>query len=180
VSGLAAIILAGGRSQRMGRDKAAILWAGRSAVERLAGLARAAGAERVVVSGGDHGLPFVRDPTPFGGPVGGLLAAAEQLANAERLLVLAVDAPTVLRDDLRPLLSAPEPGACYLGYPLPMVLARCAIPTGAAPGMPLRRFVERAGLRQITPLPEACLRLRGANTPAELQELIERRAREVA
>jgi molybdenum cofactor guanylyltransferase len=61
-----------------------------------------------------------------------------------------------------------------------MVLARCAIPTGAAPGMPLRRFVERAGLRQITPLPEACLRLRGANTPAELQELIERRAREVA
>jgi len=175
LSGLAAIILAGGRSKRMGRDKAAIRWAGQSAVERLAGLARSAGAQQVVVSGGDYGLPFVRDPTPFGGPVGGLLAAAALLPDARRLLVLAVDAPTLSLDDLAPLLDAPAPGAAYLGSPLPMVVARAAVSSGLGCGAPLRRFVELAGLRELQPPAGARLRLRGANTPEELSDLIDLR-----
>jgi molybdopterin-guanine dinucleotide biosynthesis protein A len=53
------LILTGGGSRRMGRDKAALDWGGVRAVDRLAELARALGAQRVLTVGADLGLPFV-------------------------------------------------------------------------------------------------------------------------
>jgi molybdopterin-guanine dinucleotide biosynthesis protein A len=171
VGGFAAIILAGGRSQRMGRDKAGLVWDGQTAIARLAATAAAAGAAELIVAGGDYGLPFVPDPEPFGGPVGGLLAAAAALPGAERLLVLAVDAPTLLPEDLDPLLSAKSPGAAYAGLPLPMVICREAVPWGLGADVSLRRFVADAGLAELAAAPPALARLRGANTPEELSQL---------
>jgi len=166
VSPFGAIILAGGRSSRMGRDKATLAWDGEPAIARVARLARAAGARRLMVAGGDYGLPFVPDPVPHAGPVGGLLAAAAALPEFERLLVLAVDAPTLRLADLAPLLSAQDPGTAYTGLPLPMVIARSALPRGLDADTPLRRFVEAAGLLELPP-PANPASLRGANTPGE-------------
>lgn len=171
MSSLGAIILAGGRSQRMGRDKAALLWDGQTAAARLAGLAQRVGAARVVVAGGDYGLPFVHDAVDHAGPVGGILAGLTALTDLHRVLVLAVDAPTVTPEDLRPLLDAPAPGAAYTGLPLPMVLSRLAVPTAIASDTPLRRFVALAGLCELVPPTTAQARLRGANTPDELDAL---------
>lgn len=155
----------------MGRDKAQILWGGRPAVERIAELARQAGAGSVVVAGRDYGLPFVTDVETFGGPVGGVLAGMAALVEAERLLVLAVDAPTILPEDLGPLLAADPPGALYWGLPLPMVFDRFAAPDDTTPDAPLRLFADRAGLRRLEPPESALARLRGANTPAEVHAL---------
>jgi len=164
---LGAIILCGGGSRRMGRDKAALEWDGVRAVDRVAALARAVGAERLVTAGADLGLPWVADDEAGAGPVGGVLAGARALGCA-RLLVLAVDAPTLTADDLAPLLVA---GGCYEGLPVPMVLDASAIPADAQAGWPLRRFVERAGLLAL-PVPEGAMaRLRGANTPEEFGAL---------
>jgi molybdopterin-guanine dinucleotide biosynthesis protein A len=171
MSGLAAIILAGGRSRRMGRDKALLRWGRRTAIERVARLAKDAGARAILVAGADYGLPFVSDPTPNGGPVGGLLAAAACLAGAERLLVLAVDAPTLTLADLRPLLAACGPGAIYLGNPLPMVVALSALPFDLPAASSLRRLAELAGLSELPPRSAALPRLRGANTPDEFESL---------
>lgn len=168
---LGAIILAGGRSQRMGRDKAALLWAGQTAAARLVELARAVGAAEVVVAGGDYGLPFVRDAIDHAGPIGGVMAGLASLPAARRLLVLAVDAPTLTPEDLQPLLEAPPPGAAYAGLPLPMVFLRHAAPAEIASDTPLRRFVALVGLHELAPPAAAQLRLRGANTPAELAAL---------
>jgi molybdopterin-guanine dinucleotide biosynthesis protein A len=168
VTGLAAIILAGGRSRRMGQDKAGLLWDGETAVLRLKHLAAQAGASAVFVAGGHHGTP---DPTPFGGPVGGLLAAAAHLAEAQRFLILAVDAPTLTLDDLAPLLRAAAPGAAFRGLPLPMVMGSGAVPWEFPADASLRRFVAAAGLDEIAPPAAAVTRLRGANTPEELQQL---------
>ena len=164
-----AIILTGGTSRRMGADKAALDWDGQRAVDRVAALASAAGAVRVLTAGRDLGLEHVDDPAPGAGPVGGVLAGARALAahGLARALVLAVDAPTVTVDDLAPLLAAGEPGAVYEGLPVPMVVTLAALPADAEPGWPLRRLVERARLATL-PCDEAVkLRLRGANTPEE-------------
>src|SRR4051812_23087594 len=110
---LGALILAGGTSTRMGRDKATLLWGGRRAVDRLADVARVVGADPVLTVGPrTYGLPAVEDEAADGGPVAGLVAGIDALVRAgcERALVLAVDAPTLEAADLAPLLEAPAPG----------------------------------------------------------------------
>ncbi len=164
---LNAIILAGGASSRMGEDKALLVWDGVRAVDRVVALAKAAGADAVIVSGGDYGHPFVPDPEADAGPVAGILAAM----TGERLLILAVDAPTIAVPDLTLLLAADGPGAAYEGLPLPMVIERSAIPPEAQGSWPLRRLVERAGLAALPVPGGAMARLRGANTPEELERL---------
>jgi molybdopterin-guanine dinucleotide biosynthesis protein A len=168
-----AIILTGGASRRMGTDKALLDWDGRRAVDRVAALAREAGAVRVMTAGRDHGLEHVEDPYPGAGPVAGVLAGAQALAGhgIARALVLAVDAPTVTSEDLAALLAAPAPGAFYDGLPVPMAVAFDAFPADALPDWPLMRLVERTGLAAL-PCDEAMrLRLRGANTPEERARL---------
>lgn len=170
MTSLGAIILCGGGSRRMGRDKALLDWDGRRAVDRVADLARAAGAEALVAAGADLGLPWVPDDEAGAGPVGGVLAGARVLGTA-RLLVLAVDAPTVRVEDLSPLLAL---GGFYEGLPVPMVVDVAALPADAQASWPLRRLVERAGLKAL-PVPEGALaRLRGANTPEEFEILARR------
>ena len=64
---LGALVLTGGRSSRMGLDKAAQDWGGVRAVDRVFALASATGAEPVLTVGAyDHGLPFAPDPTAYG------------------------------------------------------------------------------------------------------------------
>lgn len=163
------LVLAGGASSRMGSDKALQLWDGKRAVDRVARLLELAGAAQVMVSGGDYGLPFVADPPGPHGPAAGVIAgcAALQLRGLSRVLVAAVDAPTLEPGDLAALLHAPSPGACYFGLPLPMVIEAAHLPAEADALWPLRRLVERAGLH-VLPAPHGAQdRLRGANTPAE-------------
>lgn len=173
-SRLGAVILVGGASARMRQDKALLDWGGQRAVDRVADLAHALGASRVLTAGADYGLPFVLDPSPQAGPVSGILAAAERLAaeGYDRALILAVDAPTLTPEDLAPLLE-PVEGAYYEAYPLPMVLPLAAINGAAKADWPLRRLVERAGLKPFQPTAEIALRLRGANTPEERAALAE-------
>jgi molybdopterin-guanine dinucleotide biosynthesis protein A len=168
-----AIILTGGGSRRMGADKASLDWNGQRAVDRVATLAAAAGAVRVLTVGRDHGLEHVPDDQPGAGPVGGVLAGARVLAaqGLLRMLVLAVDAPTTTVEDLAPLLAAAEPGGFYEGLPVPMVATLAALPAEAEAGWPLRRLVERAGLVALACDDALRLRLRGANTPEERARL---------
>jgi molybdopterin-guanine dinucleotide biosynthesis protein A len=171
---LGAIILAGGRSSRMGVDKAVLPWGGLSAVQRVAGLARAVGARRIVTAGGDdHGFERVADPQPHAGPVAGILGGLTLLrGEAGRVLVLAVDAPTLQPADLAPLLQAAMPGAFFAGHPLPMVIDPSAAPMDAAADWALRRLAARSGLAEL-PLPAGAeARIRGANTPEERLALL--------
>lgn len=169
-----ALILTGGQSRRMGRDKADLDWNGARAVDRVADLARSIGAQPVMTVGTDLGLPWIADPEPGAGPVGGVLAgvAALRALGVERALILAVDAPTLTSGDLAPLLAAGAPGAAYERLPLPMVLMISALPHDAEAGWPLRRLVERAGLLSVAVPAGAEARVRGANTPEEQARLI--------
>lgn len=171
---LAAFILVGGGSRRMGQDKALLEWGGRRAVDRLASLARSLGAGAVATVGGDYGLPWLADPTPGAGPAGGVRAACGWSADNGygRCLVMAVDAALLGPEDLAPLLAAKGPGACYAGLPLPMVIGAHALPPDLQDGWPLRRLAERAGLTWLPLAPEAARRVRGANTPEERAGLL--------
>lgn len=172
---LGAVILVGGTSSRMGRDKATLVWNGRGAVERLAEVAQGVGARAVVTAGqGDFGLPRIDDPSPGGGPVPGIVAGlgAIRAAGCDRVLVLAVDAATLTPEDLAPLLAAVSPGAAYDDLNLPLVIDAGAAPPDAGVGWPVRRLVAEAGLARLPVPPGAADRLRGANTPEERERLL--------
>ncbi len=176
---LGALILTGGRSSRMGQDKAVLRWAGVRAVDKVAERARAVGADLILTVGGqDLGLSHVPEPTPAGGPVAGVRLGAQALlaAGRTRALVLAVDAPTVEPRDLWPLLTAGPPGAAYVDLHLPLVLDLAAFPEAAGPGWSMGRLVEAAGLLRLSPPAGALARLRGANTPAERAALLQAHA----
>ncbi len=173
---LGVIILAGGPASRMGRDKAELDWNGRSPVDRLAQVSAALGTEAVVTVGaGNYGLPRVVETPMGGGPVAGIVAGAAHLARigVDRLLVLAVDAPTLLSEDLVPLIGAGGPGAAYADLNLPLVLDLDALPTEAAAGWSVHRLIETAGLVRLRAPIEAQARLRGANTPTERAALLQ-------
>jgi molybdopterin-guanine dinucleotide biosynthesis protein A len=169
---LGTLILTGGGSSRMGADKAEILWGDRRAIDLVHDLAIACGAARVVTVGGrDYGYSFVADAAL--GPVGGVLSGAATLTveGIDRLLVLAVDAPTITPADLGPLLGAAD-GAAYEGLHLPFVTPIARLAREAQPGWPLARLVERSGLLSLPPPAGAAHRLRGANTPGERDALL--------
>lgn len=174
---LGAVILTGGSSRRMGADKAAELWFGMRAVDRVAEVARACGARHVVTAGDvDYGYDTAPDATPLGGPVGGLISGAEalRLRGCDRGLFLAVDAPTLLPADVTDLFAQPSPGAAFEGLPLPMVVDLSAWPADAESGWPLRRLVERIGLSQLVCPKDRRSHVRGANTPGERAALLVR------
>ena len=89
------IVLAGGRSSRMGADKAQVRVNGVRLVDALLA-SLPAEMPRVVVSPFDLGFETVSEAPPFGGPVAGIAAGAKALATP-LIAVLAVDAPESVR-----------------------------------------------------------------------------------
>ena len=102
------LVLAGGRSTRMGRDKALLAWDGTSLVDRVAAALREC-CDEVLIASGDGarlGRPGeIADAVDGAGPLGGLLAGMEAAAHP-LVAVVAVDMPHANAAVLRALAGA--------------------------------------------------------------------------
>ncbi|MCB9916397.1 MAG: molybdenum cofactor guanylyltransferase [Planctomycetes bacterium] len=103
------VVLCGGASRRMGRDKARLELAGASLLRRALDAVGAACDEVLLASGdparyAELGVAAVADEAPDAGPLAGL-AAALASARHERVLVVACDMPRVEPALLRALLD---------------------------------------------------------------------------
>lgn len=93
------VILAGGKSSRMGADKALINIGQKGMIERVAGELKKVCTE-VLISGGDEetgrriGLKVIADLIPGRGPLSGIHASLHAAAHA-RCLVVACDMPFI-------------------------------------------------------------------------------------
>lgn len=180
------VVLAGGRSLRMGADKARLQWGGQLLIDRAVAMLRTAGCTRVLVSGDYPGYVHVADRYPERGPLGGLASVAE-VARESRWLVLAVDQPLVDAALLRPLLDGllvgVESARCLCRYgeePLPMALMLSpdtrrwmqAAVAGDGGHRSLKALQERLRIHALPADAPMRARLRGANTPDEWQTLL--------
>lgn len=106
-----AAVLAGGRSSRMGTDKALLRWEGQTLVQRQLSLLRTLGPTQVFISGKPAvnyevaDAPVVLDAVPEQGPLGGIEAVLSATA-ASHVLVLAVDMPGMTAAFLKRLLAS--------------------------------------------------------------------------
>jgi molybdenum cofactor guanylyltransferase len=131
-SGIVGVILAGGASSRMGRDKAAIMFEGVSLLTRtvetlsvvvdrivVVGLSsqrqqlfeterdtRTVGTQTVGTRTAALSISFIDDLHPGEGPLGGLITAFSHVPNPHDLLAVPIDLPFLHGDLLRRLLSA--------------------------------------------------------------------------
>jgi molybdopterin-guanine dinucleotide biosynthesis protein A len=186
--GKSAAILAGGKSSRMGTNKALLDVRGSAMLRRTAGLLRSLVDEVFLVADdpapyAELGLPVVPDIHPGCGPLGGIHSA---IARAAHPLVLcaACDMPHIRPGVLELLLNAADPGFDAViprpdGRPeaLLAVYGRGALPgiersiaagrlkiMDAIEGLRLR-FLDDAELAPVDP--ERCS-FANVNTPAEL------------
>ena len=133
----AGVVLAGGRSSRMGTPKAALEWHGSTLLRRTVGiLARATGGPVVVVRARGQDLPalppdveVVDDPRDGQGPVQGLAAGLGALLDrADAAFVSSTDMPFLHPAFVRRVLRAVAEGAdvglpVARGYPQPLAAA---------------------------------------------------------
>jgi molybdopterin-guanine dinucleotide biosynthesis protein A len=111
---ISAVLLAGGQSRRMGRDKAAILFRGKTLWQiQLDLLHKLQPAEIFVSARTDPAwrppdLTFVPDEPPSRGPLSGVTATLAR-SRSSHLLVLAIDMPSMDEKHLRYLCDKIEP-----------------------------------------------------------------------
>jgi molybdenum cofactor guanylyltransferase len=105
-----AVLLAGGRSQRMGRDKAALTLGGQVLWLHQMGTLRSILPAEFFISGrsegpyAGHGVEIVPDRAPGEGPLSGLVASLHRV-RTDWLVVLAVDLPRMSSSFLAGLLE---------------------------------------------------------------------------
>jgi molybdopterin-guanine dinucleotide biosynthesis protein A len=105
---LTAVLLAGGESRRMGRDKATVVFRGQPLWERQIELLRSLQPEKIFVSVRTEPswLPadteLLLDAPPSRGPLSGLTMALERIETSH-LVVLAIDMPFMTNEQMQAL-----------------------------------------------------------------------------
>ncbi|GLQ95489.1 molybdenum cofactor guanylyltransferase [Dyella acidisoli] len=175
------VVLAGGLSSRMGRDKALLPWNGHPLIEHQIAVLQATGVREVKVSGDRPNYHGVIDPVPQAGPVGGIAGIAATCEDSE-LLIVPVDMPQLQPSLLQRLLTAASTSGCvrFTDHVLPMRLrldshCRDALDALLAANdkryRSLRALQERVGIHEISLSAAEVTQLIDCNTEETWREL---------
>jgi molybdenum cofactor guanylyltransferase len=183
------LVLAGGRSSRMGRDKATLEVGGQLLVQGQIRTLRRAGIQDIFLSLPPEGpspvpeIPVVRDRREGMGPLAGIVAGLE--AGAPRpILVLAVDMPQVQPRFLRKLLDRSRSGVgvaprigdrweplCAIYPTEALALAQGFLTGDHRSPSALLDALQAAGLVEAAPVPSSSTAtLKSWNRPDDLPE----------
>lgn len=153
------VILTGGRSTRMGRDKSDVVIDGATMLDRVAG-ALAPVTERVVLAGPDRdGWECWPDSVHTKGPLAGIATALGR-ADAERVVAVAVDHAFVSPDTLRrivavesdlPVVPVDEEGVRQVTCAVYPVSIAGEAAEEAAMGGSIQTLLDRVSFRPVTP-----------------------------
>jgi molybdenum cofactor guanylyltransferase len=137
-----ALILAGGRSSRFGRDKLAEPIAGRRMLEHVIERVRDVASDVIVIAAAGatpdvpHDVEIARDERPFEGPLAGLAVGLHNVdPGVERVIVVGGDMPTIVPAVLDRLLAALDRREAAVltdqrrTRPLPLAVRRAAAST---------------------------------------------------
>jgi molybdopterin-guanine dinucleotide biosynthesis protein A len=125
-SKIAGVVLAGGLSSRMGRDKAQLLLADKTLLARAVDLLEQTSLEAVFVSGELSNYPNIADIYPQLGPLSGIHASVEcLLSDYDAIFFIPVDMPLLSVTECTELLaqfSQYPQGVFYQASTFPLIL----------------------------------------------------------
>ncbi len=148
------IVLAGGRSSRIGRDKSQLLFDGKALAQRAVDFLKDYFVEIIYVTNQPRKAPWsenlvvVEDEVPYQGPLGGILAGLQASDNRTNF-VIGIDMPFFNIDILKVLLSRAEQNDVVVprlvgGYePLYAVYSKSCLPV-------IRQHLERGDFRTVS------------------------------
>lgn len=170
LTGIAGVVLAGGRSRRMGQNKALLEFNGKPLARHMMGVLRLTGLRHIYVSGDVEGYPCIPDAQPFSGPAQAIVNVWREIPGYQGYLFVPVDMPFLTPEALKDLLKH-RTGTYFQDSPLP---AYFTPPFKEFTGDSVRDLMatqEAVGI----PLPEQdCSCLRNLNTPDEWQQAMRR------
>ena len=183
IKSFSAVILAGGLSSRMGRDKAELEYKGESFILHQVGLARSLGIDDIIISGYSKPVGLTRfapDIYPLRGPLGGIHGGLLEARN-DSVLVLSVDTPLVTPELLKGLLAHHKGGITVLEHggelePLIGVYDRALLPRCEemlkGENSSIRRFFMLCGYTAWAYTGDEAL-LSNCNTPEDYRRILE-------
>ena len=160
---IAGVILAGGRSSRMGQDKALLDYHGKPLLDHMTGLLKQAGLQDIYVSGDFEGYLCIPDRAPYEGPAFAIYDVLKVLKKYDGVLFVPVDMPLLHVRALRTLLKQ-ESGAFFEGFPLPAYITK---PCPAKREKSVKDLLKSAGVSSIFLPSELEFCMANTNTPEE-------------
>lgn len=181
---LTTVVLAGGKSQRMGQDKAFLDWKGQSFIERILDCAEGLTEEVLIVANTkpyEHlGVQVCSDIIPNCGPVGGIYTAMNAI-RTPYLLLLSCDIPLLKTALLEHLIAQSIPcdvnllttAKCW--QPLTAIYHRRTLPIFEAAletkTLKLRSLLSSMSLQEIACPEDWISCLNNINTPDDLKKI---------
>ena len=103
---LTGVVLAGGKSTRLGQDKAEIVYLGQTLLQRSIDLLQTMTGQVLVAGRSDpnFGVPSLLDDRPGLGPIGGIITALRLYGGP--LMVISCDLPFLSQENLKALIKA--------------------------------------------------------------------------
>jgi len=161
LTGLTGFVLAGGKSSRMGTDKAALPLGGRTLLEHALTVARSVAKEVFILGSpeiyGSYG-PTIADIFPGCGPLGGIHAALSHVAQASKSgpsnlnLILAVDTPFITPEFLRYLVERTATSSAVVTTPEINAYTQPLCAIYSLDFLPIAEEALKAGNYKIVPL----------------------------
>jgi molybdopterin-guanine dinucleotide biosynthesis protein A len=180
------LILAGGKSSRMGEDKAFLQIDGESLLQRSINLLKRIGASEVLVSRNDFTHGSLPDIYPEHGPLSGIHSALFEMVSKKStpILVIPVDMPLLSEDLLICLVEAGltmDTAVHYLEHPIPAFIPNTNLTrsylesilsdvSAAKPSRSIQRFLSRIGAVQLSTAEND--KLINTNTPEQWHKFI--------
>ena len=170
------VILAGGRSSRMGTDKSRLMFREQTLLQHQQQVLHQLGLTSVV-SGPDG----IHDDFPdYPGPLAGIYSVIRQ-CPADKWLFVPVDLPLLVPGTLEKLINHPaSQGCCFDNHPLPLLLRNSEqlIPqlylrlTQAGANLSVRAFARSLNIELLPPTSDDNWHLSNANDPQQWQALL--------
>ena len=179
------VVLAGGKSSRMGYDKALLRFDNTPLLLHARALLQAAGCSQVLMSGAPRPEwldKSISDLAPSSGPVGGIISVIHQITRHARpelmMLFIPVDAPLLSPELLRALMDKTEVDGCIIDdTPLPValritnaVLTQCSATLPdllAGKSRSIKCFLQPLRLAHLSQTGAIKPQLTNVNTPVE-------------
>lgn len=168
LSCIAGIVLAGGQSSRMGKNKALLEFKGRPLVRHMMGILSDAGLTDIFISGSVQGYSCIEDKIPFAGPMHGIKNILQEKPDYKGYLFVPVDMPLLTPDLLHYLISQ-NGGGYFVDWPLPLFLRR---PITINESASVQGFIEANSISPVAIPPVHETSMVNLNTPQEWDETL--------